>query len=151
MTIRVITIRTGYTFGAVFRIIHNALHVGMRRICASWIPHMIDIKRPGMLQTAIIHHDNAPSRIAAHTTETLKRLGFGLIDHHPYSLALAPCDFFLFLLIKSVLKGTRFEDVADLQLVIDEIPVNSYRECFLSWVKRCRKCVDYKGHYFKRE
>ena len=68
-----------------------------------------------MLQTAIIHHDNAPSRRAAHTTETLKRLSFGLIDHPHYSLDLAPCDFFLFLLVKSVLKGTRFEDVADLQ------------------------------------
>ena len=40
MTIRDIKIRTGYTFGTVFRIIHKEL--GMRRICARWIPHMID-------------------------------------------------------------------------------------------------------------
>ena len=32
MTIRDITIRTGNTFGIVFRIIHNEL--GMRRVCA---------------------------------------------------------------------------------------------------------------------
>ena len=63
MTIRDITIRTWYTFGMVFRIIHNELV--MRRICARWIPHMIDEKRPGMLQTAIFHHDNTPSYIAA--------------------------------------------------------------------------------------
>ena len=82
MTFRDITIRTGYTFGTEFRIIHNEL--GMRRICARWIPRMIDEnqmrkKRPGMLQTAILHHDNAPSHRAAQTTETIKRLGFELL------------------------------------------------------------------------
>ena len=55
---------------------------------------MIDEKRPGILQTAILHHDNAPSRRAAQTTETLKRLDFDLLDHHPYSPDLANCDFF---------------------------------------------------------
>ena len=58
-------------------------------------------------------------------------------------------------MIKSVLRGRRFEDVADLpvavQQAIIEIPVNSYRECFLSLVKRCRKCVDCKGHYYEGE
>ena len=47
MTIRDIMIRTGNTFGTVFRIIHN--EVVMRRICARWIPHMIDENRSGML------------------------------------------------------------------------------------------------------
>ena len=52
MTVGDITIRTGYTFGMAFRIIHNEL--GMRNIFARWIPHMIDEnqmqkKRPGML------------------------------------------------------------------------------------------------------
>ena len=61
MTIRESTIRTGYTFGTVFRTIHNGL--GMRRIFARWIPHMIDEtamrkNSPGMLQTSIIHHGN---------------------------------------------------------------------------------------------
>ena len=49
----------------------------------------------------------------------------------------------------------QFEDIANLplvaQLTIAEIPVNMYRECFLSWIKLCRKCVDYKGNYFERE
>ena len=67
-------IRTGYTFGTVFRTIHDKL--GMRRICARWIPHMIDEnqmrkKRPAMLQTAILHHNNALSHREAQTTETL--------------------------------------------------------------------------------
>ena len=61
------------------QLFHNEL--GMRRICARWIPHMIDEKRPGMLQTAILHHDNASSHWAAQTTETIIRYGFELLDH----------------------------------------------------------------------
>ena len=94
MTIRDITIRTGYIFSTVFRIIHNEL--GMRRIFARWIPHMIDENRPGMLQTAILHHDSASSHKAEQTTETIRILGFELLDHPPYSPDLAPCDFFSF-------------------------------------------------------
>ena len=78
MTIRDITIRTGNTFGAVFRIFHNELV--LRRICARLIPHMIDENRPGMLQTATLHHDNALSHRAAQTKETI-RLGLGFLDH----------------------------------------------------------------------
>ena len=100
-----------------------------------------------MLQTAILHHDNAPSHRAAQTTVTIKRLGFDFLDHPLTHQTWPPMIFILFPLIKSVLRGTRFEDFADrlvaVQQATAEIPVNSYRECFLSWVKRCRKCVDY--------
>ena len=84
-----------------------------------------------MPQMAILHHDNAQSHRATQTTETIKRLGFELLYHPLYSSDLAPCDCFLFQLIKSVLRGTPFEDVADLQSIvqkaINEIPVNLYR------------------------
>ena len=68
MTIRDITIGTGNTFGTSSRSIHNEQN--LRRICARLNPHMIDENRPGMLPTAILHHDNAPSHRAAQTTET---------------------------------------------------------------------------------
>ena len=80
-----------------------------------------------MQQTTILHHDNAPSHRAAVTQET----GFELLEHPPYSLDLAPCDFFLFLLIKGALRGMRFEHVSDLTCVvqqeISEIPENFFR------------------------
>ena len=56
----------------------RCLELSMRKICARWITHMIDEKRPGMLQTAILHPDNTPSQRAAQTTETIKILGFEL-------------------------------------------------------------------------
>ena len=40
ITICEITDRTEYSYGTVFNIIHNEL--GMRRICARWIQHMLD-------------------------------------------------------------------------------------------------------------
>ena len=62
------------------------------------IPHMIDEKAMpkrgrDMFQTAIIHHDSAPSHRAAQATGTIKRLGFELLNHPNYSPDLAPCDF----------------------------------------------------------
>ena len=99
MTIREITIRTGHAFGTVFRIIHNEL--GIRRIYARWccfgyqvlrldLIHAMRKKRPGMLQTAILHLDNAPSHRAAPTTKTIKRLGFELSKPPPHSFRLGP-------------------------------------------------------------
>ena len=112
-------------------------------------------KRPGTLPRTILHHDNAPSHRAALTQETIKNLGFELLDHPPYSPDLAPCDFFLFPAIKSVLRGKRFDDVSHLplavQLASSEIPEKSFMDCFISWINRCRKCVGHKGHYFERE
>ena len=36
---------------------------------------MIDEKRPGMLETAFVYHDNTPSHRAAQTTETINGPG----------------------------------------------------------------------------
>ena len=60
----------------------------------SWIPHMIDEKRPGILQTAILKHDNTTSHRAAQSMETIKTLHFEVLDHHPYAPDLALCDLF---------------------------------------------------------
>ena len=107
-----------------------------------------------MLQTAILHHINSPLHRETQTMET-KRLGFELLDnpltHQTWPLMI----FFPLPLIRSALRGTQFEDVADrpvaVQQAIAEIPVNSLREWFLHWVKRCRRCVHYEGHYSERE
>ena len=82
MTIRNIKIRTGHVFGTLFRIIHNEL--GIKKICVKWrcfgyqamccdSIHAMRNKRPGMLQTAILQHDNAPSHRAAQITKTIKK------------------------------------------------------------------------------
>ena len=87
---------------------------------------MLDEKRPGMLHRGIIHHDNIPSHRAAKTTETIKRLGFELLDHPLTHQTWSLVIFFLFPLIKSVLRGMRFEDVADLQLQFRRLSLKHY-------------------------
>ena len=42
-------------------------------------------------------------------------------EHVPYSPDLAPCDFFLFLKIKSALKGIRFESMEDVKRKSSEL------------------------------
>ena len=79
-------------------IIHNELCI--RRICASWISHMIDENRSGMLQTAILQHDNTASHRAVQNTKTIKWLLDNPLTHQTWP----PCNYFLFPLIKSVLR-----------------------------------------------
>jgi hypothetical protein len=38
-----------------------------------------------------------------------------VIPHTPYSLDLAPCDFFLFIKMKLKLKGRRFDTIEEIQ------------------------------------
>ena len=67
-----------------------------------------------MLQTTTLHRDNAPPHRAAQTTETIKILGIELLGQPVTQQTWPLVIFFLFPLIKSVLRGTRFEDVANL-------------------------------------
>lgn len=108
-----------------------------------------------MLTSMILHHDNAPAHRATTTQGTIAGLGFGVLEHPPYSPDLAPCDFFLFPLVKSVLRGRHFSDVNELsvaiQHAISEIPTESFKESFVSWVDRSNKCISCQGEYFEKE
>jgi histone-lysine N-methyltransferase SETMAR len=66
-------------------------------------------KRPGKLSRGVVMlHDNACPH-AAHTTwDTLRRFGWGVLDHPPYSPDLSPCDYHVFGPLKKTLKGRQF-------------------------------------------
>jgi len=49
------------------------------------------------------------------TREFLAKNKMASIPHTPYSLYLAPCDFFLFPKIKLKLKGRRFDTIEEIQ------------------------------------
>ena len=55
---------------------------------------MLDENRPGMLQTAILYHDNTASHRAVQNTETIKRLLDNPLTHQTWSHVI--------ILIKSV-------------------------------------------------
>jgi transposase len=56
-----------------------------------------------------------------------------LLVHPPYSLDLAPSDFFLFLKIKKILKGRHFDYIDDIKsntTAVKDIPQNRFQNCF---------------------
>ena len=111
-------------------------------------------KRAPLLPTMLFHHDNAPSHRASTTQETINKRSIEVFCHPQYSPDLAPCDFFLFPTLKKILRGQQFEDVADLQRAVKSAIVflgpSAYKNCFDSWVKRCRKCISFNGEYFEK-
>ena len=56
----------------------------------------------------LLHHDNASAYTAAATLDFLQENQVQLVTHPPYSPDLAPCDFFLFPLVKIELKRKAF-------------------------------------------
>ena len=56
----------------------------------------------------VLHHDNAPAHTALSIREFLAKKNIPILPHPPYSPDSAPCDFYLFLKLKSKLKGHHF-------------------------------------------
>jgi hypothetical protein len=59
----------------------------------------------------MLHFDNGPIHKAEGVQEHLKGLGFKRLEHPPYSLDLAPYDFFLFGATKGNFWGQRFKSL----------------------------------------
>ena len=113
-------------------------------------------KRASLLPIVIFHHDKAPSHRAATTQTAVRQLGFELLSHSPYSPDLSPCDFFLFPVMKTYLRGTHFDDTHELsvavQVAISNKQPSSFRQCFIqSCLERCRKCISFNGEYFEKD
>jgi hypothetical protein len=70
----------------------------------------------------------------------------------PYCPDMAPCDFWLFSQLKTVLKGNRFEDVDEIKKnvtgTLNTIPKDSFKICFQQWQDRWEKCVTLTSRVF---
>ena len=83
----------------------------LRRLCeAVWR------KRPDMwaAKNFQLHHDNAPAHSAHVIHAFLAKNSMPLVRQAPYSPDLAPCDFWLFPKLKTILKGRRFQSREDI-------------------------------------
>ena len=61
-----------------------------------------------------LHQNNSPPHTAASTLLELDMLGFGRVDHPPYSLDLAPFEFNVYPEVKSQLKRHQFSSLQEL-------------------------------------
>jgi hypothetical protein len=62
-------------------------------------------------------------------------------------------DFFLFSLLKSIMKGARFADVTVIQervtAVLRSNPKEAFADSFQKLYERCQQCVVNDGYYFE--
>lgn len=101
----------------------------------------------------LLHHDNAPCHTSLLIREFLAAKNVPVCPHPPYSPDLAPCDFWLFPKIKTVLKGNRFDTIPEIERATTEqlkaIPKQAFQNCFRSWYRRWDKCINSEGKYFE--
>jgi len=103
--------------------------------------------------TWMLHHDNAPAHASLIIREVLTKHETTIVPQPPYSPDLAPADFFLFLKLKSSLKGRRFQTVKEIEensiRDLRAIPQNTFQDAFQNWKKRWKRCIKSGGEYFE--
>jgi histone-lysine N-methyltransferase SETMAR len=107
-------------------------------------------KRPGKLSRGVLMlHDNARPH-AAHTTwDTLRRFGWGVLDHPPYRPDLSLCDCHVFGPLKKTLKGRRFNSDEAVREAVEQWvhPATFFVEGITKLVQRWDKCLNSGGQY----
>lgn len=95
-----------------------------------------------------------------HTNITLCETVFGkqhntVLEHPLYSPDLTPCDFYLFPLVKSTLKGTHFQSVekvkAKMADLLKKVTPNDLQHCFEQWKTCMQQCIDREGEYVEED
>ena len=76
-------------------------------------------KRPGLLTTKVLLHNNAQPHTAATTVNPLNSWGWGILPHQPYSPDLPPLDFHMFSKMKKHLRGQWFHSKEDINSMKD--------------------------------
>ena len=100
-----------------------------------------------------LHRDDTPDHTALSIGQFFER-NIAILEYPPpYSPDLAPCDFFLFPKIKSILKRTHFSDIDSIRMAatteLKKIPENAFQECIESWKRRMHKCFKVEENYFE--
>ena len=76
-------------------------------------------------------------------------MGINTVPQPPYSLDLAPCDFWLF----PKLRGCRYETIEEMKeamtKVIDTLTQYDFNGAFQKLLERYNKCIAAEGDYFK--
>ncbi len=108
---------------------------------------------PDNFRSFLLHHDNASSHTAAPTVDFLEASQIKILEHPPYSPDLAPCDYFLFPKLKSLLRGHRFQSLEDMKTgvlrTLRSISADDFGEAITSMPIRWMKCIKAGGDYFE--
>ncbi|XP_048253205.1 histone-lysine N-methyltransferase SETMAR-like [Haliotis rufescens] len=164
--------------GSVHTILHDRL--GMRKLSARWVPKCLSddqkatitgkyysdlldrlrtailAKRRGNITKGVLlQHDNARVHTCRLAVAAVKRNGFKVLPHPPYSPDLAPSDYFLFPNFKKELRGRHFRSDDELTTAVEgwlhEQPHGFYHNGLLALTHRWTKCIDLNGDYVEKE
>ena len=100
-----------------------------------------------------LHHDSAPAHTSLSIWKFLADKNVTVLKQLSYSPDLAPCDFFLFPEIKSIIKEIRFSSTNVIKnavaMELREISQESFQKSIDAWKSGLEKCVKLKGDYFE--
>jgi len=111
-------------------------------------------KRPDLWenQTWMLHHDNALAHVSLLIRSYLAKHQTSIVPHPPYSLDLAPVDFFPFPKLKTTLKGRCFQTIEEIQenaiRELHPITESTFQEAFQQWKKHWERFITSRGDYF---
>ncbi len=117
--------------------------------------HAISRKRGNKyLQKFTLHMDNASPHTALDTRQFLIQSKTKVMEHPPYSLDLAPSDFWFYPRLKKNMRGKHYPNIQALQTAVEteiaDIPSFEFHECIHTlWPKRWARCVNSEGMYFE--
>jgi hypothetical protein len=101
----------------------------------------------------MLYYDNASVHNARKVAKRLAEYGFVRLVHLLYSPDLASCDFFLFDDLREQLMQSTYSTPKELEeaivRTIEDIPMQSLLDVFVSWWKRVKKCIECDGRYFE--
>ncbi|KAJ4434269.1 hypothetical protein ANN_22821 [Periplaneta americana] len=101
----------------------------------------------------LLLQDNAPAHRSILVQEELVRQQVAVLPHPPYSPDLSPCDFFLFPLMKSILRGRNFYAAEKVMTATREavrhLPANIFQRCFQQLHQRWQTCIAANGDYIE--
>jgi len=102
----------------------------------------------------ILHHYNALCHTLLLVWQFLSNKNITVCPHPPYSLDLAPCDFWLFPKVKMTVKGKIFESIQDVEAVTTvqlKTPMKEdFQNCFRKWQERWVNVFEVRGSILRR-
>ena len=105
-------------------------------------------------QTSVLVWHPIFSQMTTKGMEFMTKKRIKLLPHAPYSLDLAPCDFWLFPQLKTFLAKSKFDTKMELKVALEgnmrEVSKNGLLFVMESWDKRLTKCIELQGDYVKK-
>lgn len=115
--------------------------------------HAIKEKRPELANRkgVVFHHDNARPHTSWATRQKLRRLGWEVLMHPPYSPDLAPSDYHLFRSLQNSLNGVNLTSMEACKNAVTQFfaqkPRKFYSDGIMVLPEKWQKVVDQDGTY----